>query len=134
MAVVAIVAHGGSRFARAETEDGMAARMRWSVFALALLLPAATVLAEEPAAAPGSFRAAQETGLDLSLRPVDLLNIEPQQAAAGSFRAAQDAGLTTPWSREVGPKWSLEGYQGPAGPPAWGAPRQPVGLKLKREL
>jgi hypothetical protein len=108
--------------------------MRWSVALLAFLLGTGVLLAEELPAAPGSFRAAQDTGLDLSLRPVDLLNVDLPRGAAGSFRAAQDAGLTTPWSREVGPKWSLEGYQGPAGPPAWEAPGQPVGIKLKRDL
>jgi hypothetical protein len=99
-----------------------------------LLLGAGVVLAEEPPAAPGSFRAAQDTGLDLSLRPVDLLNVDPSRAAPGSFRAAQDAGLTTPWSHGIGPKWSLEGYQGPAGPPPWEKPREPIGIKLKRQL
>jgi hypothetical protein len=107
--------------------------MRWSVFPVAFQLGTGAAMAEEAPAAPGSFRAAQETGLDLGLRPVDLVNVD-QKAPPGSFRAAQDAGLNTPWSREIGPKWSLEGYQGPAGPPAWDRPREPVGIKLKREL
>ncbi len=109
-------------------------RMRWSVSVLALLLGTVAVLAGDLPAAPGSFRAAQDTGLDLSLRPVDLLNVDQTSAAAGSFRAAQDAGLTTPWSHELGSKWSLEGYQGPAGPPVWQNSKQPVGIKLKRDL
>jgi hypothetical protein len=108
--------------------------MRWPVSLLALLLAPGAVLTEEPAAAPGALRAAQETGLDLGLRPVDLLNVDASRAPPGSFRAAQDAGLDKPWSREIGPKWSLEGYQGPAGPPAWEGPREPVGIKLKRDL
>ena len=68
---------------------GVAARMRWSVFVLALLLGIGPVLAAELPAAPGSFRAAQETGLDLSLRPVDLLNVDPSRrlrAASGPLR------------------------------------------------
>jgi hypothetical protein len=108
--------------------------MRWSVSLLVLLLGTGAVLAEELPAAPGSFRAAQDTGLDLSLRPVDLLNVDQSRAAPGSFRAAQDAGLTTPWSHEIGPKWSLEGYQGPAGPPPWEKSKEPIGIKLKRQL
>jgi hypothetical protein len=108
--------------------------MRWSVSLLALLLGTHAALAQQTPAAPGSFRAAQETGLDLSLRPVDLLNVEPSPAAPGSFRAAQDTGLTTPWSREIGSKWSLEGFQGPAGPPPWEKSKQPIGIQLKRQL
>ncbi len=109
-------------------------RMRWSVSVLALLLGSGAVLAADAPAAPGSFRAAQETGIDLRLRPVDLLNIDQPQGAPGSFRSAQDAGLTTPWSHQIGRKWSLEGFQGPAGPPVWQDPEEPVGIKLKREL
>jgi hypothetical protein len=112
----------------------MAMPMRWSVSLLALLLGAGAAQAEDLPAAPGSFRAAQDTGIDLGLRPVDFLNVEDVKGAAGSFRAAQDAGLTTPWSHELGAKWSLEGYQGPAGPPVWQDPEEPVGIKLKRDL
>jgi hypothetical protein len=107
--------------------------MRCSVLLVPFLLGTGAALAAEAPAAPGSFRAAQETGLDLSPRPVDLLNVDAK-APPGSFRAAQEVGLNTPWSRELGPKWSLEGYQGPAGPPSWDRPREPVGIKLKREL
>jgi hypothetical protein len=132
LAIVACIAAGdlGDRPGLERT-----ACMRWSVCHLTLLLLGSGIaLAEDPPAPPGSFRAAQETGLDLGLRPVDLLNLEVAKPAAGSFRAAQEAGLTTPWSRELGPKWSLEGYQGPAGPPAWEKPGEPVGIKVKREL
>ena len=63
-----------------------------------------------------------------------LADVDSANGAAGSFRAAQDAGLTVPWSREIGPKWWLEGYQGPAGPPPWKDSNQPVGIQLKHEL
>lgn len=71
----------------------------------------------------GSFRAAQETGLDFSLRPVDLLNVAPGSPPPGSFRAAQDMGSSDAWSRRYGNRWSAEGYQGPGAPPPWAGGR-----------
>lgn len=105
--------------------------------ALALTLMMGEALAETPeatdgSASNGSFRAAQEEGLDLSLRPVDLLNVDPG-AAPGSFRAAQDAGKDA-WSKPMSQKWALEGYQGPGGPPAWDEQEEPVGVKLMRRF
>ena len=107
-------------------------RVRWSVCFLALLLGTGAALAGDLPAAPGSFRAAQDTGIDLSLRPVDLLNVDETSAAPGSFRAAQDAGL--PWSHQLSPKWSLEGYQEPAARPVGRDPKELVGVRLKRDL
>ena len=106
------------------------------ILALTMTLVAGAALAETPAtdgsASNGSFRAAQEEGLDLSLRPVDLLNVDPG-AAPGSFRAAQDAGKDA-WSKPMSQKWALEGYQGPGGPPAWDEQEEPVGVKLMRRF
>jgi hypothetical protein len=107
---------------------------RWmppSVWAACLILALAPLAglwaAENGEAAPGSFRAAQETGLDLSLRPVDLLNLAPGSAPSGSFRAAQDIGSGDAWSRLYGGRWSAEGYQGPGAPPPWAGGRdQPL--------
>lgn len=124
----------------------MRATMQRSVGVLGRCLPMSSVavalvvgvaLAETPeatdgSAGNGSFRAAQEEGLDLSLRPVDLLNVDPG-AAPGSFRAAQDAGKDA-WSKPMSQKWALEGYQGPGGPPAWDEQEEPVGVKLMRRF
>ena len=107
------------------------ARLRWSVRA-AYLIPALIALAtpradEAGGAAPGSFRAAQDVGLDFSLRPVDLLNVAPGNAPPGSFRAAQDIGGGDAWSRRYGERWSSQGYQGPGAPPGWAGGRdQPL--------
>ena len=102
-------------------------RGRWmprSVWAACLILAVAPLVrpeAQQGGAPSGSFRAAQELGLDLSLRPVDLLNVAPGSAPPGSFRAAQDAGPA--WGRG----WSAEGYQGPGTPPPWAGGRdQPL--------
>lgn len=87
---------------------------------------------EAAGAASGSFRAAQETGLDLSLRPVDILNLAPGSAPPGSFRAAQDMGGDA-WSRRYGERWSRDGYQGPGAPPPWAGGRdQPLGSGAPR--
>jgi hypothetical protein len=101
----------------------------WLLVTLALLPRSG---ADEAAGgAPGSFRAAQETGLNLSLRPVDLLNLAPGSAPSGSFRAAQDIGA--PWSRRYGERWSAQGYQGPGAPPPWaGGKDQPLGSGARR--
>jgi hypothetical protein len=103
--------------------------MRGSVWAACLasaLSASVTPRADEASAAPGSFRAAQEVGLDFSLRPVDLLNVAPGGASPGSFRAAQDIGGDR-WSRRYGDRWSAEGYQGPGVPPSWAGGRdQPL--------
>ena len=101
---------------------------RWmprSVWAACLILALAHVTGpgadEQGGAAPGSFRAAQETGLDLSLRPVDLLNIAPGRPPPGSFRAAQDVGSSNAWSRYG------DRYQGAGPPPPWAGGRdQPL--------
>jgi hypothetical protein len=80
---------------------------------------------------PGSFRAAQETGIDFSLRPVDLLNVAPGSAPPGSFRSAQDLG-SGPWSRfDRGSP--AAGYQGPGAPPPWAGGRdRPLGSGAQR--
>jgi hypothetical protein len=97
--------------------------------ALARWLPAG---ADEAGAAAGSFRGAQETGLNLSLRPVDLLNLAPGSAPPGSFRAAQEIGGDA-WSRRYGDRWSAQGYQGPGAPPPWaGGKDQPLGSGAAR--
>ncbi len=106
--------------------------MRWSVRAACLILGLAALpdlraddddSGADTAAAAGSFRAAQELGLDYSIRPVDILNIAPGGAPPGSFRAAQDAGTGDRWSRRYGDRWSAEGYQGPGTPPPWAGGR-----------
>jgi hypothetical protein len=103
-------------------------RSLWAVCLILVLAHGAGPGADEAdGAAPGSFRAAQETGLDLSLRPVDLLNIAPGSAPSGSFRAAQDVGSGDAWSRLYGGRWSAEGYLGPGAPPPWAGGRdQPL--------
>jgi hypothetical protein len=110
--------------------------MRWSVRAACLILGLAALPelraddddgGTDTGAAAGSFRAAQELGLDYSVRPVDILNIAPGGAPPGSFRAAQDAGTKDLWSRRYGDRWSAEGYQGPGAPPPWAGGRdQPL--------
>jgi hypothetical protein len=105
--------------------------MRWSVRAacpIATLIALAMPRADEAGGTvPGSFRAAQEVGLDFSLRPVDLLNVAPGSPPPGSFRAAQDIGAGDAWSRRYGDRWSAEGYQGPGVPPPWAGGRdQPL--------
>jgi hypothetical protein len=99
--------------------------MRWSVWACLILAltPPTRPGADEDGTASGSFRAAQETGLDFSLRPVDLLNVAPGSPPPGSFRAAQDMGSSDAWSRRYGNRWSAEGYQGPGAPPPWAGGR-----------
>jgi hypothetical protein len=104
--------------------------MRWWLPAACLVVALAPLYRPRADAAagapPGSFRGAQETGLDLSLRPVDLLNLAPGSAPSGSFRAAQDIGGDA-WSRRYGERWSREGYQGPGAPPPWaGGKDQPL--------
>ena len=67
-------------------------------------------------------------GLDLSLRPVDLLNVAPGSAPPGSFRAAQDVSGDA-WSGLYGGRWAAEGYQGPGAPPPWAGGRdRPLGF------
>jgi hypothetical protein len=85
-----------------------------------------------PGAAAGSFRAAQDLGLDYSLRPADILNVPPGGAPPGSFRAAQDAGNSDAWSRRFGDRWSADGYQGPGVPPPWAGGRdQPLDSRTR---
>jgi hypothetical protein len=101
-------------------------RSVWAACLILALVPLTRPGADE-GAAPGSFRAAQETGLDFSLRPVDLLNIAPGSAPPGSFRAAQDIRTRDAWSQPYGDRWSAEGYQGPGAPPPWAGGRdQPL--------
>ena len=97
-------------------------RSVWAACLILALAPLARPGAQEGVAAQGSFRAAQETGLDFSLRPVDLLNVAPGSAPPGSFRAAQDAGSAS-WVQQYGDRWSSEGYQGPGAPPPWAGGR-----------
>ena len=53
----------------------------WAACLILAVAPLAWPEAQEGGAASGSFRAAQESGLDLSLRPVDLLERRPRQRA-----------------------------------------------------
>jgi hypothetical protein len=110
--------------------------MRRSAQAACALL--AVALATQPRAqegntgAPaGSVRAAQDLGLDFSLRPVDLLNVDPGGAPPGSYRAAQDIGRNAS-SSPYGDRWSAEGYQGPWVPPPWAGGRdQPLDSRTR---
>jgi hypothetical protein len=103
----------------------------WAAWLISALSAPAAPRADEASPAPGSFRAAQEVGLDFSLRPVDLLNVAPSSAPPGSFRAAQDIGGDL-WSRRYGDRWSVEGYQGPGAPPAWAGGRdQPLDSRTR---
>jgi hypothetical protein len=107
---------------------------RGSVQAACLLLALATLARPEAqetqaGAAPSSFRAAQDEGLNLSLRPIDLINVD-RGAAPGSFRAAQDTGLA--WPR-FDQRSASEGYQGPGAPPPWaGGKERPLGSGAQR--
>jgi hypothetical protein len=73
-------------------------------------------------AAPGSFRQAQELGIDLAVRPADLIN-RPERAAPGSFRAAQD--VRSPIGRDLGGEWARSRVDDrdqtavPEGPQVW---------------
>ena len=98
----------------------------WAACLILAVAPLAWPEAQEGGAASSSFRAAQEMGLDLSLRPVDLLNVAPGSAPPGSFRAAQDISGDA-WSGLYGGRWAAEGYQGPGAPPPWAGGRdQPL--------
>ena len=102
-------------------------RSAWPVSLVLALASATGPGAQQGGAASGSFRAAQDVGLNLSLRPVDLLNLSPGRAPSGSFRAAQDIGTRNAWPGLYGERWSAEGYQGPGAPPPWAGGRdQPL--------
>jgi hypothetical protein len=86
---------------------------------LGVILATRAEAQEADAGAPaGSFRAAQDQGLDFSLRPVDLLNVDPGGAPPGSYRAAQDISRRDAWSRGV-----RDGWSGPGVPPSWAGGR-----------
>jgi hypothetical protein len=113
---------------------------RWTgrtVQAACLLLALAALVRSEAqegqtGAAPSSFRAAQDEGLNLSLRPIDLINADRGRATPGSFRAAQDIGLASPWTR-FDQRSPAEGYQGPGAPPPWaGGKDRPLGSGAQR--
>ena len=101
-------------------------------FALAFATSGALAQADDPGspddgAARGSFRAAQEKGLDLSV-DYDALAAKPEKseasedgktgegeaqespAAAGSYRAAQDQNVPqgVDWSRRLGKNWRMD--------------------------
>lgn len=85
----------------------------WFAWAALLLFgQAASALAEEygSGAAAGSFRAAQEEGLDLTL-PFDPVEGEDPSAATddvpGGSGAAEDGPDRVDWSRRVGEDWEL---------------------------
>lgn len=101
----------------------MRSSVRAACVVLALSMPVALRADDADGAAPGSFRAAQESGIDFSLRPADILNIAPGGPPPGSFRAAQDTGSGDAWSRRYG-SWSAQGYQGPGVPPSWAGGRE----------
>jgi hypothetical protein len=109
---------------RATGWTGSTAQAACLLLALAILAPP-RAQEDQAGAAPSSFRAAQDEGLNLSLRPIDLINLD-RGAAPGSFRAAQDIGLATRWS-QFDQRAPAEGYQGPGAPPPWaGGKEQPL--------
>ena len=78
---------------------------------LALHVVAARAGEEVTGAPAGSYRAAQERGLDLSLDYDTSLGEEPDPvrgAPIGSFRAAQELPARVDWSRRVGKSWELD--------------------------
>ena len=59
----------------------------------------------------GSYRAAQDKGLDLTFDYDALFANQPSDgygAPTGSFRAAQDVPARVDWSRRVGKTWELD--------------------------
>lgn len=90
--------------------------------AVAWGVPPASGQTSGSTAAPGSYRQAQELGIDLALRPVDLIN-QPERAAPGSFRAAQE--VQSPIGRDLGGEWARSRVDGrdqtaiPEGPQVW---------------
>jgi hypothetical protein len=90
--------------------------VRWLRFAGAPLLLSAQIVAAAAGdvkgnAPSGSYRAAQDKGLDLTAdydapfanQPGDIGGAPP-----GSFRAAQDLPARVDWSRRVGKSWELD--------------------------
>ncbi len=90
--------------------------VRWLRFAGALLLLWAQIVAAAAGdardnAPAGSYRAAQDQGLDLTV-DYDALFANQSgdrgSAPPGSFRAAQDLPARVDWSRRVGKSWELD--------------------------
>ena len=90
--------------------------VRWLRFAGAPLLLSAQIVAAAADDAKdnvpaGSYRAAQDKGLDLTADYDALFANQPGDggsAPPGSFRAAQDLPARVDWSRRVGKSWELD--------------------------
>ena len=116
--------------------------------AFALLFAASGALAQgdDPgfpggSAAQGSFRAAQEKGLDLSLDYEALLSDNAayeSPAPTGSYRAAPDVPAGKNWSRRLGSKWVVDPVvlnrrqDGTLDEPNADVPDQVLGIELRR--
>lgn len=126
--------------------------------AIALLFAASGALAQgddsgspDGGAAQGSFRAAQEKGLDLSIdyEALDSQNADDEApdsqsaddespAPAGSYRAAQDMPAGKNWSRKLGSKWVVDPValnrrqDGTLDEPNADVPDQMLGIEVRR--
>jgi hypothetical protein len=92
-------------------------------------------------APPGSFRAAQDRGLDLSV-DYEALGSDGAEyespAPAGSYRAAQDVPEAVDWSRRLGSKWVVDPValnrrqDGTLNEPNADVPDQVLGIEVRR--
>ena len=110
------VAHGPGLRPRACRPARDAVTVTWLWLALVPWLVSLQVVAanagEAARGAPaGSYRAAQEQGLDLSLDYDPALGAGPgpvRSAPHGSFRGAQELPARVDWTRPVGKSWELD--------------------------
>ncbi len=135
---------------------GTRAASYWLAFALAFAASGALAQADDPGsadggAARGSFRAAQERGLDLSIGrealDSDTADYEAPDsdtadnespAPAGSYRAAQDVPAGKNWSRRLGKNWVADPValnrrqDGTLDEPNADVPDQVLGIEVRR--
>ncbi|MDH3597906.1 MAG: hypothetical protein OEU09_21620 [Rhodospirillales bacterium] len=135
---------------------GIRAASHRLAFALLFAASGALAQADDPGspnggAAQGSFRAAQERGLDLSIgrealdshdadgEAPDSQNAEDESPApAGSYRAAQDVPAGKNWSRRLGKNWVADPVamnrrqDGTLDEPNADVPDQVLGIEVRR--
>ena len=134
--------------AKGTTTMGAGMRAASYRLAFALLFAASGALAQvddpgspDRGAAQGSFRAAQQKGLDLSIdyEALDSHSADDESPApAGSYRAAQDVPASVDRSRKLGSKWVVDPVllnrrqDGTLDKPNADVPDQMLGIELRR--
>jgi hypothetical protein len=134
--------------AKGTTTMGAGVRAASYRLAIALLFAASGALAQvddpgfpDGGAAQGSFRAAQQQGLDLSIdfEALDSHGADDESPApAGSYRAAQDMPAGKNWSRKLGSKWVADPValnrrqDGTLDEPNADVPDQMLGIEIRR--